>query len=148
MVAKKILFPTDFSTSTEADLEQAATLAHDTGATLLILHVDEPPVAYGGGEMYYGPVFEYDDAERRHLLEAVKPRDASVSCEHRLAHGDPAHEIVQMADQEHVDLIVMSAHEKGRLSRFLIGSVTEEVVRHASCPVLTLKHPHAMAQAT
>jgi nucleotide-binding universal stress UspA family protein len=146
MVAKKILFPTDFSSTTESDLEHAATLAHDTGAKLLILHVEEPPMAYAGGEMYYGPLLD-DDAERKRLLEAVRPHDPSVPYEHRMAHGDPAREIVHVAEAEHVDLIVMSAHEHGRLRRLLMGSVAESVVRHANCPVLTLKHPHSMAQA-
>src|SRR5688572_32255649 len=54
MNAKKILFPTDFSTCSDAGLEQATTLARDAGAKLLIIHVEEPPIAYGGGEMYYG----------------------------------------------------------------------------------------------
>jgi nucleotide-binding universal stress UspA family protein len=147
MMAKKILFPTDFSTTTQSDLEHAATLAHDTGATLLILHVEEPPAAYAGGEMYYGPLM-VDDAERRQMLGTIKPRDPGIQYEHRIAHGDPAHEIVHVADQEHVDLIVMSAHDHGFLRRLLKGSVIESVVRHARCPVLTLKHPTTMAQAT
>ena len=147
MEAKTILFPTDFSSTTEADLEHAVTLAHDTGAKLLILHVEEPPMAYAGGEMYYGPLLD-DDIERKRLLETIKPHDASVPYEHRMVHGDPAREIVHVAEEEHVDLIVMSAHDHGRLRRLLMGSVTESVVRHAPCPVLTLKHPQTLAQAT
>ena len=54
MIAKKILFPTDFSHCGDAALIMATSLARDSGAKLLIVHVEEPPVAYGGGEMYYG----------------------------------------------------------------------------------------------
>ena len=54
MNVKKILVPTDFSTTGDKALNYAAALARDTGATLLIVHVEEPPLAYGGGEMYYG----------------------------------------------------------------------------------------------
>ncbi len=54
MKAKKIIFPTDFSHCGDAALKMATSLARDSGATLLIVHVEEPPVAYGGGEMYYG----------------------------------------------------------------------------------------------
>ena len=54
MKANKILFPTDFSTCSDAGLKYATSLARDTGATLVIVHVEEPPMAYGGGEMYYG----------------------------------------------------------------------------------------------
>ena len=54
MNAKKILFPTDFSHTGDAALAFATTLAKESGGELLIVHVEEPPVAYGGGEMYYG----------------------------------------------------------------------------------------------
>ena len=54
MHLKKILFPTDFSHTGDAALALATSMARDTGATLLIIHVEEPPMAYGGGEMYYG----------------------------------------------------------------------------------------------
>ena len=54
MNAHKILFPTDFSTLGQTALEMATSLARDRGAKLLIVHVEEPPMAYGGGELYYG----------------------------------------------------------------------------------------------
>src|SRR5688572_4584050 len=53
MNAPKILFPTDFSTSGETALALATELAKGRGAKLVIVHVEEPPMAYGGGEMYY-----------------------------------------------------------------------------------------------
>lgn len=144
MFDKKILFPTDFSTSSDAGLEQATSLARDTGATLLILHVEEPPAAYGGGEMYYG-VLEPDNSEINRMLEAVLPHDSSVPYEHRMVIGDPATEIVRVADEEKVDLIVLGTHGRTGLKRLLMGSVAESVVRHASCPVLTFKHPKVTA---
>jgi nucleotide-binding universal stress UspA family protein len=146
MVAKKILFPTDFSSTSEACLEHATTMARDTGATLLILHVEEPPAAYAGGEMYYG-MLETDDREVRQMLEGVKPSDPSVPYEHLLVRGDPAHEIVSVADREHADLIVLGTHGRSGLRRLLMGSVAESVVRHANCPVLTFKQLHAPAHA-
>jgi nucleotide-binding universal stress UspA family protein len=48
-MAKTIVFPTDFSTASDAALDHAAALAKSTGAALLIVHVEEPPLAYGGG---------------------------------------------------------------------------------------------------
>ena len=54
MKARKILFPTDFSPYGQEALRWATSLARDTGATLIITHVEEPPMAYGGGEMYLG----------------------------------------------------------------------------------------------
>jgi nucleotide-binding universal stress UspA family protein len=138
MYAKKILFPTDFSHLSDNALQHATTLARETGATLLILHVEEPPIAYGGGEMYYG-IPDPDQDEMRRMLNEIRPTDPSVHFEHRMVMGDPAGEIVKIADEEHVDMIVMGTHGRTGLSRVLMGSVAESVVRRASCPVLTFK---------
>ena len=54
MNKKNILFPTDFSTASDAALVHAENFAKQSSATLIILHVEEPPLAYGGGELYYG----------------------------------------------------------------------------------------------
>lgn len=141
MNAKKILFPTDFSTSSDAGLRQATSLARDTGASLLIVHVEEPPTAYGGGEMYYG-VPNPDNAALVEMLKAVVPSSSDVNYEHRLVVGDPASEIVRLAEEENVDLIVMGTHGRTGLKRLLMGSVAEAVVRRATCPVFTFKEPH------
>ena len=138
MNAKKILFPTDFSTSSDAGLRHATALARESGAMLLIVHVEEAPIAYGGGEMYYG-LPNPDHAAIREMLQAVTPTSTGVSYEHRLIVGDPAAEIVRLAGQEGVDLIVMGTHGRTGLKRMLMGSVAEAVVRRASCPVLTFK---------
>ena len=146
MYAKKILFPTDFSQLSDNALQHATTLARETGATLVILHVEEPPIAYGGGEMYYG-IPDPDQDEMRRMLNEIRPTDPSVHFEHRMVMGDPAGEIVKIADEEHVDMIVMGTHGRTGLSRVLMGSVAESVVRRASCPVLTFKSS-AAASAT
>lgn len=138
MNAKKIVFPTDFSTLANAALEQATALARDTGATLIIVHVQEPPAAYGGGEMYYG-IPEPDDTELRKMLAAVTPTDPSVPYEHRMVLGDPADEVVRLAETERADMIVLATHGRTGLMRLLMGSVAEAIVRRAKCPVFTLK---------
>ena len=140
MQAKKILFPTDFSTSSDAALKYATTLAKDMGAILSIVHVEEPPAAYGGGEMYYG-LPDPDVAALKKMLEAIRPTDPSVPFEHRLATGPPAREIVELAKEKGVDLIVMGTHGRTGLGRMLMGSVAEAVVRHAPCPVFVFKAP-------
>lgn len=139
MIAKKILFPTDFSSSSDAGLEWAESLARDTGATLLIVHVEEPPSAYGGGEMYYG-IPEPDKSALQQMLDGVRPVDPAVPYEHRLATGDPAEAIVHLAEQEGCDLIVLGTHGRTGFRRLLMGSVAEAIVRRANCPVLTVKH--------
>lgn len=147
MSTKKILFPTDFSHVSEVCLDQAATLAHDTGATLLVLHVEEPPIGYAGGEMYYS-LPQDEHSQREEMLQAQRPHDASVPVEHRLVQGDPGRQIVQIAEDEHVELIVLPSHGRSGLRRLLMGSVAEFVVRHANCPVLTIKEPYALSHAT
>lgn len=138
MHAKKILFPTDFSHLSDAALEHASALARDTGATLLIVHVEEPPMAYGGGEMYYG-IPDPDRAEVRRMTEAVRPTDPEVRFEHRLVDGSPAEEIVRLAEEEHVDMIVIGTHGRTGLKRLLMGSTAESVMRLAKCPVFVFK---------
>lgn len=138
MNTRKILYPTDFSTTGKTALEMATSLARDTGATLVIVHVEEPPMAYGGGEFYYG-LEEPNRDELRRMLAEVAPTDPNVPCERRLMIGTPATAIVELAQRENVDMIVMATHGRTGLSRVLMGSVAEEVVRKAHCPVLTVK---------
>jgi nucleotide-binding universal stress UspA family protein len=140
MSSNKILFATDFSHTGDAALEMASSLARDRDATLLIVHVEEPPLDYGG-EMYYG-MLEPDPEEVERMLHQVVPKQPGVKYEHRLVTGDPAAAIVRVARDENVDLIVLGTHGRTGVLRLLMGSVTESVVRHAPCPVLTLKQPH------
>jgi universal stress protein A len=149
MTTKKILFPTDFSTSSQAALEHAEAMAKAHQATLLIIHVAEPPAAYGAGEMYYG-VPEPSIQELERMLAAVVPTDKSIAYEHRLLTGDPVDVIIRSARDEGVDMIVMSTHGRTGLGRVLMGSIAEAVVRRAACPVLTVKtarHPAPAKQS-
>ncbi len=140
MKAKTILFPTDFSHTGDAAMELATMLARDSGARLLIVHVEEPPLAYGGGELYYG-IPEPATEDLKKMLVDVKPSDPQVSYEHRLITGDPASAMVKLAEEEGVDMIVLGTHGRTGLLRLLMGSVAEAVVRRAKCPVLTFKQP-------
>ncbi len=140
MKANKILFPSDFSHTGDAALEMATALARDAGATLVIVHVEEHPMAYGGGDVYYG-VAEPATADLLRMLEDIKPADPQVPYQHRLITGKPASAIARLAEDENIDMIVMGTHGRSGLSRLLMGSVAEAVVRHAKCPVLTYKQP-------
>ena len=97
-------------------------------------------MAYGYGTAFYGVVEPAAD-EQLDRLESLVPSDPAVKYEHRLISGAPADALVKMAEQEHVDLIVMGTHGRTGLSRALMGSVAEHVVRHSPCPVLTFKQP-------
>ena len=146
MKAKKILFPTDFSHTGDAALEYATSLAKEQNARLLIVHVEEAPLAYNG-DMYYG-IPEPATAELDSMLRDVKPSDPSVPVEYRLILGAPADAIVRLAEEEGVDLIVLGSHGRTGLSRLLLGSVAEVVVRRSRCPVIVCKPPaHKSATA-
>jgi universal stress protein A len=141
MNLKKILFSTDFSHTGDAALALATVLARDTGAKLLIVHVEEPPVAYGGGELYYGmPEPNTEDLDK--MLKDVVPTDEAIPYEHHMITGSPASAIIRFAEDEGVDLIVLGTHGRSGLPRLLMGSVAEAVVRKAHCPVLTFREPH------
>ncbi len=140
MNAKKILVPIDFSSGSEAALDLATSLARDSGAALLITYVQVPPLPVGGGE-FICTVPEPPREELRARLVKILPKDAKIPCEHRLLAGDPADCIVKLAEDEKVDFIVMGTHGRRGLTRILMGSVAELVVRWAKCPVVTVKGP-------
>jgi len=138
MATKTILFPTDFSTASDAALVHAEALARQSGARLLIVHVEEPPLAYGGGELYYG-LPEPDSERILKMLEDVRPADPAVPFTHRLTMGDPAGEIVRLAAEAPAEMIVLGTHGRTGMVRLLMGSVAEAVVRRAPCPVLVYR---------
>ncbi|HZL88792.1 MAG TPA: universal stress protein [Pirellulaceae bacterium] len=144
MKANKILVPTDFSEGSEMALDWATVLARDTGATLLLLHVEAIPLTTGGGEFMYLDT-RPPTAELAERLERVAPKDPGVPVVRRLLTGDPASAILRTAEEEDVELIVMGTHGRRGITRLLMGSVAEEVVRKAPCPVLTVKQPARVA---
>lgn len=143
----KVLFPVDFSTHGKQSLKMAVSLAREHQAELMLLHVEEPPLAYGGGEFYYGLPEPNRPALEKMLAEVVVD-DPSVTTTRHLLTGSPATTIVRFAKEQGVNFIVMPTHGRTGLTRLLMGSVAEEVVRKAPCPVLTVKDvPAGMPQA-
>jgi nucleotide-binding universal stress UspA family protein len=136
MQIQTILFPTDFSPASEAALDYAISLARDANAKLLLLHIAEPLPVYGDVP-YYG-VPEPDKAELERRLHAVSV-DTRLRVERRLVAGYPAEQILAEAAKDAVDMIVMGTHGRTGLTRLLMGSVAERVVRGATCPVLAVK---------
>jgi nucleotide-binding universal stress UspA family protein len=135
---KRILFATDFSPTSDTALAYASSLASDSGALLLIAHVEELAIPMGAEPIYFSPP-PFPNPEVRRQLETVVPTVASVRYEHRLVTGSVAEEIVALAEAEGADLIVIGTHGRSGLRRILVGSVAEAVMRHAKCPVLTVK---------
>jgi nucleotide-binding universal stress UspA family protein len=77
----------------------------------------------------------------REMINAIKPSDPGSAIERLLSEGKPGEEIVAFAKERNCDLIVMGTHGRTGLERALLGSVAEQVVRAAPCPVLTLRLP-------
>jgi nucleotide-binding universal stress UspA family protein len=138
MKFETILFPCDFSTSEAAAFEYAAELAAESGAKLLIVHVQEPSPIYAEGNFYTGiPLPDYDAVAK--MLADMKPARSGVRYEHRLLEGEVAKGVADLARREQADLIVMSSHGRSGFGRFLMGSIAEGVMREAPCPVLIVK---------
>jgi nucleotide-binding universal stress UspA family protein len=91
---------------------------------------------------------EYDREAVRAGLNRIQPPEAGISLEHRLGYGEPGSTILAVAEEIGADLIVMGTHGRTGLRRLLMGSVAEHVVRHASCPVLTVRTPVEMLSSS
>ncbi|HEY3027095.1 MAG TPA: universal stress protein [Pyrinomonadaceae bacterium] len=145
---RSILLPTDFSDCANFALPYAAGIARATGASLLCVHVVEtvvPAVGYSGMSepLPIADISEQleESAEREMPRVAACEECAGLNVEEMIVHGDAATEIVRVARERSVDLIVVSSHGRTGLGRILFGSTAEAVVRHATCPVLVVKPP-------
>jgi nucleotide-binding universal stress UspA family protein len=135
-----ILHPTDFSDRSGYAFWLACALARDYGARLIALHVwAAPTVVYAEGVI--PPNWEDLATAAQEQLDRLQVPEGNVRAERRLEEGDAAEEILRVAQESNADLIVMGTHGRTGLGRLLMGSVAEEVVRKAPCPVLTVKAP-------
>jgi nucleotide-binding universal stress UspA family protein len=137
---RTVLFPTDFSDRSMAAFDLACSLARDYSAELVVAHVASPPVQGVSEGMVVELPTGWEDAVRTRLA-AVRTDDPRVRLTHRFEVGDPADEIVRLAGEVKADLLVMGSHGRTGLRRLLAGSVAEEVMRKAPCPVLTVRLP-------
>ncbi len=145
---RKILLPTDFSGCADYALPYAATIARATGATIICVHVVEPIVPAVGYSGLAEPMpmtdisEQLEDSAERELPQLADCEEFNgLEVEEVIVHGDAAAEIVRVAGEHQVDLIVVSSHGRTGLGRIIFGSTAEAVVRHASCPVLVVKPP-------
>lgn len=135
---RRILHPTDFSDASRSAFEVASALALDHDAELLVCFVEPWPAAAvveGVALDLPGGSFDAELAS----LELLGADDPAVRVVRRALRGEPAAEILKAAAEYPADLIVMGTHGRGGLSRLVLGSVAETVLRHAPCPVLTVR---------
>ena len=140
MSQETILCPTDFSANSAFALQHAVNYARASGATIIIAHVEEVEDAASGEGMLHSGVQPVDSEQLVERLRAVVP-DHDVAYEHRLLKGRPAPEIMSFAAAAQVGMIVIGTHGRSGLSRLILGSVAEQVLREADCTVVAIKTP-------
>ncbi len=148
MTLKNVLVAMDFGDAAMNALAYGRELARRFGATLHVIHVGEDVAARlvtSSGLPYDVSRLQsdLDEAEQQRLNALVTEEDrrelhAQVV---QVTSVAPAREIVSYAASAHIDLIVMGTHGRGPVAHLFMGSVAERVVRTASCPVLTVRHP-------
>jgi len=143
---KKILCPTDFSEPSLKGVEAAAEFAATYSGEVILIHVIPPahtltPPAIPSGKVleYYEDLSRFAQKSLDDLIDEKFSQDVSVSS--RVVQGNPSDEIVRIASEEKVSLIVIATHGATGWRRFMFGSVAEKVVRMAGCPVLTIPAP-------
>lgn len=144
-----ILCPVDYSIYSEKALAYAIELATKFQAKLYLLHVlDTRFLDVNNPELPYIPVTtniineETIDMLKSRLLKSVNEEtQGKISVEAIVVQGVPFAEIIRTAKECNTDLIVLGTHGRTGLAHVFMGSVAEKVVRKASCPVLTIRHP-------
>jgi universal stress protein A len=147
---KRILCPTDFSEPALVAVKRADELARHFSAELLLAHaIPEIPGPHMSADPPVATSFDVPLYQQQLAIFAEKQLKALVS--HRISRevrtrdmvttGEPADEILRIAADEHVDLIVIATHGETGWRRLVFGSVAEKVVRHSPCPVLTITAP-------
>jgi len=143
---RRILVPTDFSPTSDAALEYARILAAKFGSSVQILHVIDDPTA--ASEFVPDGFAPSTDGIRTALLDQAHTRlERLMNLVDRSRHhahaeavlGLPAQSIIDYATATGIGLIVMGTHGRTGLAHLLMGSVAEQVVRTAPCPVLTVR---------
>jgi nucleotide-binding universal stress UspA family protein len=141
---RKILLATDGSGETELAAKVAIELAKSTGAELHLAHVKLLPVTPPYPEVLdWREDIERAGREARELLDeqakVVEEIGGAIAGIHLREEGPPAEEIVALAEELGVGLIVVGSRDYGRIRRALTGSVSDRVVRRARCPVLVVR---------
>ncbi|MFN8607469.1 MAG: universal stress protein [Vulcanimicrobiota bacterium] len=151
MKIENLLVPLDGSELSLKALEHAEKLAHSLGAKITLLRVGHnlSPEAFGIPELSMAVANELTLHQARsegHLLtyleeKALPLRERGLKVEVVVRQGDPASQIVDLAESEHVDLVVMSSHGRTGLTRWIYGSVAERVLHNVRCSLMVVRIP-------
>jgi nucleotide-binding universal stress UspA family protein len=139
---KKILAPTDFSDLSKRGVRYALEMARDTSAEVIVYYAidvtsewhDKPAITQHYHDTLEDTQKQLDKFLADHFADCIDLIEVRKVVEF----GAPAGNILEMAQREGVDMIVMSTHGRTGLSHMMLGSITEKVVARASCPVLVV----------
>jgi nucleotide-binding universal stress UspA family protein len=135
---RRILLATDLSPASAGATDQALELARTLRADLLVVSVIDPATPISNG-----PLRRMDQRRAERELAAqgivVKGRALGVSVSFLVWEGEPGPAIVEAARAEAADLLIVGTHGRNRVERFVLGSVSDHVVRRAGCPVLIVR---------
>ena len=144
LTIKKILCPTDFSEASLKGLDYAVDLAAVFQAEIKVLYVLPvlPPAPTDPNISFEVPEFErliHKDSEEKlqAIIDSRIPKTVKVTAE--VGHGGAAREIVRVAADEKIDLIVIATHGHSGWHHLVLGSVAEKVIRLAHCPVFAYR---------
>lgn len=133
-----VLLATDLTAASREATDRAIDLARRLGARLLIVNVLEKRRLVGGGA--HERVDQARAEREAHLVAAVRQaRSAGVTAEFLVWEGDPGASIAAAAEAEEADLVVVGTRGRSGAGRMFLGSVSDHVVRHATCPVLVVR---------
>ena len=143
IVLRNILCPIDHSKHSESALKYAIAFALKDKANLYLMHVLDSRMheeAEGVSELM--SIDEKGLNELKDKLEKSVPEEirAEINCEASVCLGIPFDEIVKVAKDKNIDLIVMGTHGRTGISHVMLGSIAEKVMREAPCPVMIVKY--------
>ena len=144
-----VIVPFDFSDLAKSAVEQTIEWV-DEATTIHVVHVVESSLLVSLDMAAPMPPL-YDHEQQQFLLAKLKEMYSGDPYHQVKVHcivGDPGHEIAELADQENAKLIVMPSHGRTGISRLLLGSVAERVLRLSKCPVLVLRDDSAHTAST
>ena len=145
---RRILLASDLSPTSDVATDWAFRMAASHDAALLVVSVIDPGdllLPSGGFRVRVDQVRDHRETAAHALVE--RGRNLGIPVTFLVWTGEPGESIVAAAGAEDVDVILVGAHSRGPISRFLMGSVSEYVARHAPCPVLIVRAP-AMTDRT
>jgi nucleotide-binding universal stress UspA family protein len=148
---KRILVVSRSTKDCRKAVHYGVSLSQKYGAALYVMHVIHDPLIFGGWNL---PIPSLEEEYRTMLKEAKAELDAiikkekskGVAVKELIKEGKPAEVILNAVKEENIDLVIMLAHEEGRLEHFLFGRSNEEIVRAMPCSILLVKkEPEAEA---